>query len=171
MKWDDVRRLHAEAAAELIATAERVERDAWTRPRSEGKWSPAEIVEHLNLAYDALLKDLAGGGGMRIRTKWWQRILLRYTLVPKLLRGGAFPANARAPRETRPATANADRDAAVQAFRDRSQQFETAAAAAIASGRRVKVTHAYFGRASLVEGVLLCTRHVQHHQKQLAGSA
>jgi hypothetical protein len=167
VKWDEVRRIHAAAAADLIAAAQEVPRDSWMQPRAEGKWSPADVVEHLNLAYDALLKDLDGGGGMKIRTKLWQRILLRYTLVPKLLRGGAFPENARAPRETRPANTNADQQAAIDTFRQRSERFDSTAAEAVAGGRRVKVTHAYFGRASITEGMLLCARHIQHHLKQL----
>ena len=170
MKWDEIQRIHATAAADLLAAAEGVSRDAWLAPRAEGKWSPAEVVEHLNLAYDAMLKDLAGGGGMKIRTKWWQRMLLRFTLVPKLLRGGPFPANARAPRETRPAIANPDQSAAIAGFRERSERFAGEASRAIASRRRVRLTHAYFGRASLAEGVLLCARHIQHHHKQLPQS-
>jgi hypothetical protein len=167
MNWPEIQKIHDDATRDVTAAAERIPPDRWMAPRAEGKWSPAEIVEHLNLAYDALLRDFAGEGGMKIRTKLWQRILLRFTLVPKLLRGAPFPANARAPRETRPATANPDQAAAIAGFRERSARLGAAAAEAVSSRRRVRLTHAYFGRSPVPEAILLCARHMQHHLKQL----
>lgn len=167
MHWPEIRQIHLDAAADLAASAERIPSERWMLPRAEGKWSPAETVEHLVLAYDTLLRELAGGPGMALRTKLWQRVLLRFTMVPKLLRGGGFPAGARSPRETRPQSANPDQGAAITGFRDRASQFDAEVAAAMSSGRRVLLTHAYFGKAGLAEAMLLCARHVQHHQKQL----
>ena len=90
-------------------------------------------------------------------------------MVPKILRGGAFPAGARAPRETRPAAANPDKAAAIAAFRSRAAQFDAVASNTQATKPRVRLTHAYFGKASVKNSVLLCARHVQHHLKQLGG--
>ena len=167
MQWPEIRQIHLDAAAELVASAERIPAERWMLPRAEGKWSPAEVVEHLTLAYDIILRELGGGPGMMVRTKLWQRIMLRFTLIPKLLRGEGFPAGARAPRETRPQSANPDQKAAVAGFRDRAARLDADVAAAITSGRRIRLTHAYFGSAGLGEAMLLCARHVQHHQKQL----
>ena len=167
MNWEAVQQLHATAADEVVATAERVPADRWLQPRAEGKWSPAEVIEHLTLAYDVLLRELAGGPGMVIRTKLWQRLLLRFTMLPKILRGGGFPAGARAPRETRPVLTTTDQRTAIAAFRDRASQI---AAAAVEAEKRggVKLTHAYFGRASVCNSMLMCARHLQHHQQQIA---
>jgi len=166
MKWERVRDLHTEAAASFASTADSIPADVWLAPVAEKKWSPAEIVEHLNCAYDVLMNELEGGKGMAVQTKLWQRILLRLFLVPKLLRGGAFPRNARAPRELRPVNANGDQQTAIAGFRDRAARFE----AAVTKGetQRRGLTHAYFGYASARHGALLATRHIQHHQKQLA---
>jgi hypothetical protein len=169
VKWPEVRRLHAEAVEAFAAAAAAVPPARWLVPRAEGKWSPAEIVEHLTLAYDTLLRELEGGPGMKVRTKWWQRILLRFTLVPRLLRGEPFPAGARAPREIRPTAANPDQVAAVARFRELAARIDSGSASAIESGKRVRLTHAYFGSAALWKGVLLCARHVQHHTAQLRG--
>ena len=170
MKWEEVRRLHSDVAAGLAASAEQVPGERWLVPRAEGKWTPAEIVEHLNLVYDTLLRELATGEGMKVRTKWWQRVMLRLRLLPKLLRDGRFPKGARAPRETRPAAGNPDQQTAVSGFRERAARFESSAADAIASRKRVRLTHAYFGRSNVAEGVLLCTRHLEHHRDQLKES-
>lgn len=124
MNWTDIQQIHSHAAAETVSTAGRVPADKWLVPRAEGKWTPAEIVEHLNLAYDVLLRELAGGGGMAIRTKLWQRIMLRLTIMPKLLRGEAFPRGTRSPREIRPTTASPDQAAAIASLRDRASRFE-----------------------------------------------
>jgi hypothetical protein len=167
MKWEEVQKLHREAAASVAATAENIPADLWLRPRAEGKWSPAETLTHLLLTFDTLQGELEGGKGMKIVTKLWQRVLLRLFLVPKLLRGGAFPQNARAPRELRPQTPPLAQAEAVAKFRVRAAEFEAAAEKA----RDRKLTHPYFGTASVTEGLLLCTRHMQHHEKQLASDS
>lgn len=163
MKWDEIAALHDRAAAEVMSAAERVPADRWLTPRAEGKWTPAEVVEHLNLVYDVVLRELDGGAGMQIRTKWWQRILLRFTVVPKILRGDGFPAGARAPKETRPALSTTDQREAIARFRERAARFASAAS----SSRNKRITHAYFGTARVPESVLLIARHMQHHGKQL----
>lgn len=166
MKWNRVRDIHKEAAAAFATTAESVAPDAWLEPIGEKKWSPAEIVEHLNCAYDVLTRELEGGQGMVVKTTAWQRLMLRLFLVPKLLRGGGFPKNARAPRELRPAAANPDQAKAVADFRERAARFEIAAMQADARGGGL--THAYFGYAPVADGALLCARHIRHHHEQLA---
>jgi hypothetical protein len=167
MKWPEVQQLHSQAAAEVVSTAERVSAETWLVGRAEGKWSPAEIVEHLSLAYEVLLRELAGGDGMAIRTKLWQRVMLRLTIMPKLLRGEPFPAGTRSPREIRPATASPDQAAAIASLRDRAARFDAAASEAQRRNPRTRLTHAYFGRSTIDNAVLLCARHIQHHHKQL----
>lgn len=167
MRWPEIVQVHSQAAAEFAAAAERVAPERWLHPRAEGKWTPAEVVEHVTLAYEILLRELEGGAGMKVRTKLWQRLLLRVSMVPKILRGGAFPADARAPREIRPTVSNPDRGAALARFREKAARFQSLAADAVDRKRRVRLTHAYFGTAPLPDAVLLCARHVEHHHKQL----
>lgn len=137
--------------------------EEWFVPMSEGKWSPAEVLAHLVSTYDTLLRELAGGAGMAIRTKLWQRWLLRLTVVPRLLAGGAFPKGAVAPRETRPGGV-VDRAESIALFRRRAAELDEAVRLA-KDGQRI--THAYFGSATVAHGVLLCVRHIQHHTAQL----
>jgi hypothetical protein len=151
----------------VAAAAERVSAERWLQPRAEGKWSPAEIVEHLNLAYEVLLRELNGGPGMQIRTKLWQRLLIRLTIMPKLLRGGPFPNGARAPRETRPVLSTTDKASAIATLRERGEKLASVASDVRQTKPRTRLTHAYFGKGSVENGVLLCARHMQHHHKQL----
>ncbi|HEX2059479.1 MAG TPA: DinB family protein [Thermoanaerobaculia bacterium] len=171
MKWEHVRRLHAESAAQVAATAEAIPPDSWLTPRAEGKWSPAEIVHHLLLTFDTLQREMEGGKGMHVITRLWQRVLLRLFLVPRLLRGGAFPKRARAPRELRPGPPSGTQAEVIAKFRARAAEFEAAADEAQKRPRGGVLTHAYFGRSNVATGVLLCARHMQHHQRQLASDS
>jgi hypothetical protein len=166
MNWERVLSIHTQAAASLAETAERIAADRWLEPRAEGKWTPGHVLEHLNLTYETVLGDLGGRGGMAVLTKWWQRALLRVFVVPRILRGGWFPGGARAPRELRPAQAATDQRAAIARFRELAQRFGDDVIAAREKGGAT-IAHAYFGRAGLDRSVLLCARHIEHHQRQL----
>ncbi len=155
--------LHSSAVAAFLAAAEAMPAARWHEPVAEGKWTSAQIVSHLIATYDILLSDLRTGVGMRVLTKWWQRVLLRIFLVPRLLAGGKFPKTARAPRETRPATVF-EQPEAIELFRERSKELEDEARRAPASKQ---ITHAYFGSASVADGVTMCSRHIEHHLAQL----
>lgn len=162
---------HSRVAAAFAAAAEAVEPDAWHRPRAEGKWSPAQITDHLIRTYDILMRELGGGPGMQVRTRRLQRLFLRLTLLPRLLRGGRFPQGAPAPREIRPADAPADQTSAVALFRQRAAEFEQVVERARERKPPAQVTHAYFGVSPLPDGVLLCARHIEHHRAQIASLA
>jgi hypothetical protein len=166
MKWSQVLELHGAAVEAFAQAAQRIPQEAWLTPAAEGKWSPGHVLEHVNLTYEVVQRELNGGLGMAVITKAWQRILMRFTVMPKILRGGWFPKGARAPREIRPANAAPDRDAAIATFRQRAKKLEDKAIAVQAAGG-AKLTHAYFGTGDLPQTLLLCTRHVEHHTRQL----
>ena len=157
---------HREAVTMLVAALRSVPEASWNEPYREGKWTPGEIAAHLVAAWDILLAELAGGPGMRIRTSWWQRLLLRLYLVPKLLSGGPFPANAKAPKETRPEAPLRNRAEALGAVESRAELLDREARKADDPGK--KLTHAYFGKSSVATAVLLAARHIQHHSAQIS---
>ena len=51
------------AVEEFIAAARGVDAAKWKTPRAEGKWSPAQIVEHLALVYEYNRKVVTGTAG------------------------------------------------------------------------------------------------------------
>jgi uncharacterized damage-inducible protein DinB len=170
-RWERTRQTHSRAVEAFTRAAQDLPADAWTRPLQPGRWSPAEIAEHVSLAYEVLLRELSGGPGMAVRTRFWQRGLLRLTVLPRLLRRGAFPAGARAPRETRPAGPRPDRAAAIAAFQDLARRIETRIDDAFRDRPGTRLTHAYFGALSLEEALMMCARHLDHHRGQLPGPA
>ena len=56
--------IHDRAARALIAAAEAVGESRWSEPVAPGKWSAAQILEHLLATYDVVLRELSGGSGM-----------------------------------------------------------------------------------------------------------
>lgn len=168
MDWESNFRFHEQAIAEFAAVAERVPAGEWRVPLAEGKWSPAEVVEHVGLAYAVLHGELEGGPGMKMRTKWWQRLVMRPTILRRILRGGGFPPNVPAPREIRPVAPETDPATAIAAFRERAARFTASVLRAHAGGRPPKLTHPYLGRGPLRHAVLLNARHTRHHLEQLA---
>ena len=164
MQWSEIRKVHSDVVSSVVSAAEGIAPDRWDVARAEGKWSPAEVVEHLILTYDTMTGEAGGAPGMRLRTKWWPRLLWRFTILPRLLRGAPFPPGVPAPRELRP-TVTRGRSEAIAAFRDRAAKFDAAIASGL--GTPKKLTHAYLGKLSLPDAMLFCARHMQHHEKQL----
>lgn len=155
--------LHTSAVERILSRGGSIPDSKWHEPIGEGKWSPAEIFAHLVSSYDVVTGELRGGAGMRIRTRFWQRWILRLTVAPRILAGKGFPRGAAAPRETRPGEA-LGREASLELMRHRADEFHAAALEA-PPGR--KITHAYFGSSPVADGVLLCSRHIEHHSGQL----
>ena len=165
MSLDRALQLHDQAVDALVSAVSSVPPDRWAAPYQDGKWSPGEITAHLVATWDVLLQELGGGPGMAMRTSWWQQQLLKFLLVPRLLAGKSFPANAKAPRETRPAAPLPDREAALAAIGTRTETIRTQSRKA-AELERV-LTHAYFGKAPVDRGIVLAARHIQHHTAQI----
>lgn len=170
MKWPEIQQLHDAAAESLARTAENVDPQKWLVPRAPGKWTPAQVVDHLSRVYDVVTNEVEGGEGMKLRMTLPRRMFFRLMFLRRILRGGWFPEKAPAPYETRPGQGIADQSAAIAGFRSRAAKFAAAVAKAHDSGRRVRITHAYFGTAPLDKATLLCARHIEHHQKQLPPS-
>jgi hypothetical protein len=156
---------HREAVAACAGDIRRIEACDWNCARVPGKWTPAQIAEHLAIAYDPLLSELSGGSGFRVVVPFWQRAVIRWTILPRIVRG-RFPPNAPAPREVRPAGVSPDPETAAKKLTDRAGSFLEALARAAESGR-VRLTHAYFGRLSGFQALKLLTTHLHHHRRQL----
>jgi len=155
---------HREALLAFIATAEALSADAWNAARPGDKWSPAQIAEHLRLTYVAVRADLAGQGGLRVRTKWWQQRLFRILFLPRILKQGRFPKGVPAMREIRPAGGPFDR---VQVLAALQREGEGFIAAVRTSTGNERVTHPYLGPLGVDDGVRFLTQHLRHHHAQV----
>jgi len=154
---------HRAAIEAFARTAASVDRAAWNVPRAEGKWTPAQVVQHVILGYEAGLRELDGGAGMTVVVPWWKRAVLRWTVLPRIL-SGRFPAGARAPKETRPMTAPESPEAGVGHLRACAERF---AAGICEADKAARLTHPYFGRLRGPQILRFLAAHARHHHRQL----
>lgn len=156
---------HRLAVREFVESARALDPETWQRSLN-GKWSPAQIAEHLSLTYAALLQEMAGGSAVRVRTPAWQRLLLRWTILPGLLKHGRIPRGARAVREVRPGDGPFEQREVLDRLPVRCEQFLEALGDPPHS-RSARVTHPFFGKLNSDTAVRFCTVHIIHHQRQL----
>ncbi len=157
---------HMAAVESYLAAARAVPASAWERPMHDEKWSPAQVSEHLRLTYTLVQNELAGGSGLRIRTPWWLRMLLRRRFLPRILSRGVLPEGARAPRELRPGDGPFDRDAVLDALQVAARVAQESIARGWDDPNRV-MTHHVFGRLALPTAMRFLTVHTEHHTRQL----
>ena len=165
-QWREADRQHQDAVRAYIAAASKIDADAWRRPVAEGKWSPAEITEHLKLAYTAASREIKGGDGVQVRTNRLLQRLLRFAFLPRLLKTGKFPKGADAPPEMKPAIIVEDQTAALARLSSLAGEFQSELSERRGS-TETYFTHHVFGRLSLPEVMRLATVHIIHHRKQL----
>lgn len=164
--WDAAAREHRAALAAYVARAGRLTSERWRVPRAPGKWSPAEISEHLALSYEAGLRELRGGPPLAIRTNFWERLVLRRFVMPKLLAGGALTRPVKAPREIRHPVAG-EQVATLARLAQLGETLERELDSGSSRGP-VRFTHPYFGALDAVQTLKFCAFHARHHEAQVA---
>ena len=164
--WKDILELHESAVLKFEKAASGLALE-WSDSNAD-RWGTAHVTEHLTMVYETLLKELDGGPGMRIRTNPFVRQILRWVWLPRLLSGAPFPKGVRAPREVRARTCRLnDPTDAITEFRRLAKDFSEKINSCYQQNPRFRLTHAYFGKGSLQQSLLLCSRHIEHHAKQL----
>ena len=157
---------HAAAVESFLVAARAVPDDAWERPMARDKWSPAQVAEHVRLTYTVVQNELAGGSGLRIRTPWLVRQLLRMRILPRILATGKLPAGARASSEIRPGDGPFQRAPLLQALQVAASSAEGSIARRWGEGS-AGITHHIFGRIELPRAIRFITVHTAHHTRQL----
>lgn len=151
--------------AEFVSLARGVNQSEWNSPPAPGKWSPAQVTEHVALAYEktrALLKDPNPKGGAPPLL----RPLIRFLFVRPILKTGKFRSGGKSPRQFRPVTAGETSDSLCR-------RLETAAAGLEADLESLQrqgtgiLNHPIFGRISLPDSLYFQAYHTAHHRQQL----
>ena len=152
------------------ATARAVPPSQWNEPATGGKWSPAQVTEHLRMTYTVVNAELEGGQGLRLRSSLWFRTFLRLVYLGKILRTGMMPRGALAPREVRPGPGPFDQELTISAMEKAADSFESKLAGREAVGGAV-LTHHLFGRITGPKAWRFMAVHTEHHRRQLQGEA
>jgi hypothetical protein len=165
--WDSALLRHSNAAGTFANTAGSISESSWSEPLADGKWAPAQVTEHLNRTYQVIIGELNGEEGIRIRSPWLLRQVLRQTLLRSIYRKRALPKGARAPSEIDPNVIDETQSASLERFSKLAQEFEVAMSANRETGRTL--THHVFGEIELLPGLDFIAIHIEHHHRQLAG--
>lgn len=167
-RWDAAAEEHRVALAAYLDTAAALSPEAWTRPWAPGKWTPAQITEHLTMVYEAALAELATGQGMAVRLRGLRLRLTRWIILPHILFHRALPPRARAVREIRPEGApRAPRPESLRVLRALGERFEQEHERAREGGGG-QITHPFFGALEPVKGMRFIAIHLEHHHRQVA---
>lgn len=168
-EWQQAVAEHEAAIEACIAASRRIPDSQWNLPHAEGKWSPAQQVEHVGLAYQMVI-DALSGSPPRARLGRLRQLVLRTFVLPKILRTNVFREGVPAPRETRPPREPQERATVEELLRARAAKCIEVL---LASNRRgARVQHPYFGPLPLLDMLRLGTSHARHHTALLGnGSA
>jgi hypothetical protein len=157
-----------QAVDEFTATARGIDATRWTLPRAEGKWSPAQVVEHIALTYEysrAVLNHAAPGPS----APRFLRPLVRAFFVKPVLKNGRFKPNGKAPAMFQPSSAPGEAAELLPRLERAVRVFEEELRAADASGRST-LDHPFFGTMPVTDYLRLQAIHARHHRAQLPGA-
>lgn len=162
----DAASAHAASVARFLAAAAAVPPDRWERTMGNDKWSPAQVAEHLRLTYALVQNQLSGGSGIRIRTPWLLRTMLRWRMLPRILSTGTLPEGARAPREIRPGDGPFPREQLLQALQVAASNVQETLVRGW-DDPNCQMTHHVFGHLTPITAMQFATVHTNHHARQL----
>lgn len=169
-RWDDAADEHRAALAAFLDVAEGLRDDAWSAPWEPGKWTRAQVAEHLSLTYEAAIREILTGQGVRVRVTGVKQRLLRWVLMPHILFHRSLPMKVVSPREARPAEVTAPRAQVLRRLRELGERYETEMERAIGAGGGA-LTHPYFGTIPPVKAMRFMAVHIEHHTRQIATGA
>jgi hypothetical protein len=151
-----------QSVSNLATAAERLA-GRWSEPAAPGKWSPAEIIEHVSRTLEESARAAAGEPSAFPTVPAPLRWIVRTMFFNRVLKNGAFP-KARAPKALvpigGPATPADGRRRLEAAF----AAFDRACRKPSATGR---VPTTAFGMVAIADYARFQEIHTRHHQKQL----
>lgn len=166
-RWEEAMDEHREALAAFLDTAGDVGEAEWGAPWKPGKWTRAQVVEHVLMAYETCIRELETGEGMALKLTPFRRKLTRWILLPHILFHRSFPLRAPAPREIRPKEPRAPKAEVLRQLRERGERFEAAMERAMRAGGG-SLTHPFFGSIPPLKALRFIAVHTEHHRRQIA---
>lgn len=152
------------AADELCAAADGVS-EVWEVPRARGKWSPAQVVEHVTRALEQSTRELRGESSLFPKFPELLQPVMRRLFFNWIVRRGSFPRGTRTNKAMDPergaATPAEARERMHEALHDLEQAVKTRPAGfgPVRSGA--------FGAVALSDYLMFQAIHTRHHAKQV----
>jgi hypothetical protein len=168
MKSELIRNHEAVDAFSIVV--EDIPVNAWAARSSPERWTPAQQVNHVVLAYRAMIHDVRDGRHAQFIGTARQRRIWRLFGLSQVMFLGRLPPGAPAPREIRPPDYSPDRTTMLRELRSALDDFERTMRSASRDRSRHRVAHPYFGWLSLRQAVRVCAVHTHHHAELLKRS-
>jgi len=150
------------SAVDAVLTSADRHADAWTTPVAPGKWSPAQLVEHLAVSYEQGANVVAGRPAMLPSIPAIVRPLVRMLFFNRVVRKGWFPKSKTSP-DMDPASGPETPEAGRARLEAACDEFVETCQGVTGS----EVTSSAFGRVGLSEYVRFMEVHTRHHIKQM----
>jgi hypothetical protein len=151
-----------DAIKDLIAAAEK-SADSWTVPRTPGKWSPCQVVEHVALVLDESANMVSGTATKLPSIPVFLRPILRTLFFNRVLRKNAF-INAKTGKAFDPTGGPADPAAARVRLEQALVKFDQACRARMGAPT---IVSGFFGTISVADYARFQELHTRHHRKQI----
>lgn len=152
------------AADAFKAAALRVNESAWNTPRAPGKWSPAQVTDHVGVTVK-LARGAMGGKSPMGSLPFFLRPILRSFFFEPVLKKG-FPKKGKGHSVFAPAHSPMPRDQLCARIDSEVAALE-ADARAMANSGKVEFTRGFFGRVPVADYVMFNALHFDRHREQL----
>ena len=154
-----------QAVDAFITAARAVPPTSWLQPRAPGKWSPAQVTEHVAIAYEVARSVVDGSYSGRAAPRIVQ-VLIRTIGFNPIVRTGRFKKGTKAPAFFQPTATPASVAELTARLEHAANGFIDAVEAAASQGRAI-ANHPFFGRVPLPDYTRLQAIHARHHREQL----
>lgn len=138
--------------------------EIWDTPRGPGKWSPAQVTEHVAMVLEDGAQVVLEQPSRLPTVPFGLRWLARALFLRKTIQKGRFP-KARATRAMSPLVGPASTQLGAQRVQLAWEAFRDACTSSAAQGPTFKSSA--FGKIGIWEYVRFQELHTRHHQKQL----
>jgi hypothetical protein len=162
---DDAIAANREAAKKFVSTARTVAKEKWAAPIAPGKWSPAQIVEHVAISTEVALKAIKGDKTVGSFPRLF-RAVPRAMVFNPTLKKGAFPKGMKGPAIFAPSKEHVSLDASAARIERAVANLE-AHVRDLAKAGKDAFDHGFFGRLKVADYVRFNGLHTNHHEKQL----
>ena len=154
-----------QAVVAFLTKACTVPAERWVHPVEPGKWSPAQIADHVSISYEVAVRALKGDA-TNGSAPWFLRPIARAYAFTSVLKNGAFPEVMRGPPSFAPSTSHPTYDASVIRMEAAVADLEAHTREMAGAGADTFV-HPVFGRLIVTDYVRYSELHARHHQAQL----
>lgn len=169
-KWTVVSERHRKSVDAFVGAASLIDGDGWSTPIADGKWTPAQITQHVTQTYEVMTRQLRTGEGLRIQTGWFMRQVLRVAVLRPIMWTRRLPSGAKAPRVLRPVDDMPSQHEAIERLRDAVRDLETELLAR-REEKGLQLTHHIFGSFDARMALDFIAVHTEHHGRQLEAIA